>query len=62
MIEAYIALGVFSRTELSRMRCTDHPENIGKQNIYEHNLTKVRGRKILQYFLRLQVLRNLNGL
>jgi len=38
MIEAYIALGVFSRTELSRMRCTDHPDNIGKQNIYEHNL------------------------
>jgi hypothetical protein len=31
-------LGVLSRTELSRMRCTDHPDNIGKQNIYEHNL------------------------
>ena len=38
MIEAYIALGVLSRTELSRMRCTDHPDSTGKQNIYEHNL------------------------
>jgi hypothetical protein len=39
MIEAYIALGVLSRTELSRMHSTDHPDNIGKkQNIYKHNL------------------------
>jgi hypothetical protein len=38
MIEAHIALGVLSRTEMSRIRCTDHPDNTGKQNIYEHNL------------------------
>jgi hypothetical protein len=41
MIEAYIALGVLSRTELSIMRCAEYRDNtcIGKkQNIYEHNL------------------------
>jgi hypothetical protein len=41
MTEAYIALGVLSRTELSRMSCTDHPDSNwggGGQNIYEHNL------------------------
>jgi hypothetical protein len=38
MIEAHIALGVLSRTEMSRMRCTDHSDNNGKQNIYEHYL------------------------
>jgi len=34
MIEAYTALGVLSRTELSRMRCTDLPDNIGKNKIF----------------------------
>jgi hypothetical protein len=38
IIEVHTALEVLSRTEISRMRCTDNPDNTGKQNIYEHNL------------------------
>jgi hypothetical protein len=60
MMEAYTTLGVLSKNELSIMRCIDHPDNIGKQNIYKHNLDSLKsaGSKILKYILQLHVLRN----
>jgi hypothetical protein len=60
MIEAYTTLGVLSRNELNRMRCIDHTDNNGKQNIYKHILDSLKnaGSKILKYILRLNVLKN----